>query len=91
MYQFSSRCEYELILTNWPPSIDREEIYRLVDEDKEYVNKYGIYPYRFTPNLCRWEKISIYDQLKLNWNIFKKYIFDNEKEIKKLYRSRGKK
>ena len=85
-YQFWGRCEYELILTDWPPSINRDEVYRLVDEDQNYFNKYRTYPYRFTANLCRMKKIDIYEQLKLNWEQFKKYVFDNEKEIKKLYK-----
>ena len=86
-YYFWAKCEYELILTDWPTSIAREEIYRLVNEDQEYFNKYGTYPYRFTPNLCVGKKIDIYEQLKLNWEQFKKYVFDNEKEIKKLYKN----
>ena len=86
-YHFWARCEYEIVLIDWPPSIDRNEVYRLVDEDKNHFDKYGTYPYRFTPNLCVSKKIDVYQQLGLNWEQFKKYIFDNEKEIKKLYKN----
>ena len=58
----------------------------LVDEDKDHIEKWGKPAYRYTPKLSTAIKIDIYEQLKLNWNQFKEYVFDNEKEIKKLYK-----
>lgn len=85
-YYFWTRSEYEIVLTTWTPSIEREELLRLINEDKEHMEKWGSPAYRYTPNLCVGEKIDIYGQLRLNWDIFKKYVFENEKEIKKLNR-----
>ena len=85
-YCFWAKCEYEIVLTTWTPSIEREELLRLINEDREHVEKWGSPAYRYTSNLSACEKIDIYDQLQLNWQIFKKYVFENEKEIKKLNR-----
>ena len=87
MRNFWSKSEYEIVLTSWPPSIDKEEIYRLVNENKKHVKEWGEPAYGYSPNLCISEKIDIYDQLKLNWEVFKNYIFNNKKEIKKLYKN----
>lgn len=49
-YYFWSKAEWEIILSDWPPS----------DSFKE-------------------EKIDVYDQVMLNWNVFIKYVWDNIK------------
>lgn len=48
VYRFWAKCEWEIILSDWPPS------------DK--FNK---------------EKIDVYDQVRLNWDIFIDYVWDN--------------
>ena len=90
-YNFWAKCEYEIVLTTWTPSIEREELLRLINEDKEYIEKWGSPAYRYTSNLSACEKIDIFDQLQLNWQLFKHYVFENEKEIKKLNRENLKK
>lgn len=85
-YHFWAKCEYEIVLTTWTPSIEREELLRLINEDKEHIEKWGSPAYRYTSNLSACEEIDVFDQLQLNWQIFKQYIFENEKEIKKLNR-----
>ena len=57
LYYFWSKCEYEIILSDWPPS----------KEERGFKK----------------EKVSIYDQIENNWNIFADYVWDNRKEIKK--------
>lgn len=91
LYAFWAKAEYEIVLTTWTPSIDREELIRLEKEDEKHIQDWGKPAYRYTPNLSVSEKIDIYDQLKLNWSLFKNYVFDNEKEIKKLNRENLKK
>ena len=90
-YYFWAKCEYEIVLTTWTPSIEREELLRLLNEDKEHIEKWGNPAYRYTLNLSPCNKIDIFDQLQLNWQLFKKYVFENEKEIKKLNRENLKK
>ena len=57
MYYFWSKCEWEIILSDWPPS--------------DLFNK---------------EKVSVYDQVMLNFDSFVGYILNHKKEIMKLYR-----
>ena len=47
-YRYWSKCEWEIILSDWPPS-----------------------------NTFKKEKIDVYDQIKLNWNIFVDYVWEN--------------
>lgn len=54
MYYFWSKCEWELILTSWPPA--------------ERFND---------------EKVSVYDQVWLNWDRFCDYVWENRKELSK--------
>lgn len=64
-YYFWSKCEYEVVITSWPPYIGREEASR---------NKRADLPkYRTTVNLETGSKISVYDQLMLNWEAFVDY------------------
>ena len=55
MYQYWSRCEYEIVLTGWPP-----------------------------PNKDSFKdmKISIYDQVTLNWDAFIDYVWANREELR---------
>jgi len=46
-YYFWSKCEWEIILSDWPPSD------------------------RFKP-----VKVSVYDQVMLNWDVFIQYVWD---------------
>ena len=48
MYYFWSKCEWEIVLTAWPPRDDFND-----------------------------EKIDVYDQVRLNWDAFIDYLWDN--------------
>ena len=48
MYYFWSKCEWEVIITGWPPSERVEE-----------------------------RKVDVYEQIKLNFEVFAKYIWEN--------------
>lgn len=54
MYYFWSKCEWEIILSDWPPS------------DK-----------------FRDKKVSVYDQVMLNWDTFIHYVWDTAHAMKK--------
>lgn len=84
-YHFWGRCECEVLLCSWPNAISMEELDRINSEVKEHKEKYpNLKHYRVTVNCDVCDKISIYDQLELNWNQFFLYIRENAKEIKKL-------
>lgn len=51
-YYYWSKCEWEIILSDWPPS-------------KKFND----------------EKVSVYDQLVLNWDVFTEYVWNNRDSI----------
>ena len=76
-HQFWSRCEYETIITTWPPYIESEELNRLNKEKEERLAKN--YPfYREAVNLNVEYKIDIYTQIMMNWDRFIDYIWNNK-------------
>ena len=89
-YHFWAKCEHEIVLTSWPSTVSRETLIKLIVEDAEYQEKYKHAAVRYSLELDVAEKVDIYDQLQLNWNIFKEYIFTNATNINKLYKVRKK-
>ena len=86
-YNFWGRCEQEVILCSWPNAITVEEFDRLKEEYNERKEKYPDMPfYRLSVNCYVEEKISVYDQLKLNFTEFANYIKRNEADIKKEFK-----
>ena len=77
MYRFWSKSEYEIILTSWPPYVENEEIDRLITERNEHNRKYPNTFKRNSTRLTVAEKIDIYDQIMLNWDIFINYVWEN--------------
>lgn len=65
MYHFWSRCEYETVITSWPPYITSEEKERIIADTSPY------------PNVCPavGEKIDVYRQLEMNWDRFVDYVW----------------
>jgi hypothetical protein len=77
MYHYWSRSEWEIILTDWPPHMKTDELPKLNTEVEKYQKDYGREPYSLTINLSTAEKIDVYDQVMMNWNIFIDYIWEN--------------
>lgn len=73
MYYFWSKCEWEVIITEWPTHIRLREVDRLQNEKNEYYEKWGHLPHSLGVNLSVAEKIDVYDQVKLNWSAFVDY------------------
>ena len=69
-YYFWGKSEHEVVITSWPVYINRAELDRLNTEYQEYNNKWGHYPYNINiiPNVG--EKIDIYNQVMMNFDIF---------------------
>lgn len=74
-YYFWSKSEHEVIVTSCPPYIDGEELARLNTEYEEHNTKRGRYPYKLDVRLDVGEKIDIYDQVRLNWDMFVDYVW----------------
>lgn len=78
-YHYWSRSEWEIVLTDYPPRIKPKELTRLNTEIEKYQKDYGREPCSLTVNLVTEEKIDIYDQVMMNWNIFIDYAWENLK------------
>lgn len=76
MYQYWSRCEYEIVLTSWPPYVETNEVERLSQELAKRELEFGR-PYHQNVNLRVARKIDIFDQLLLNWDQFITYVWEN--------------
>lgn len=83
MHEYWSRCEYEVVVTSWPPYISNQELDRLIKKREEDIADYGKC-YRLTSKLDIGEKIDVYAQIKLNWDVFIDYLWNNRDKLKKL-------
>ena len=81
--EYWSRCEYEIVITSWPPYVENDEIDRLNKEREEHLKEWGKF-YRTNVNLSVGEKIDVYTQIMLNWSHFINYLWNNIDLIKKL-------
>jgi hypothetical protein len=79
MYHYWSKSEYEIILTSWPPRITIEEYHKLERELAARMEEMDREPYSMCASLSVAEKIDVYDQVMLNWNIFIDYLWENLK------------
>lgn len=81
-YYFWAKCEYEVVISSFPAHITKEELERLNKEFKNNTEKYGHEPY------CMWispavgKKVDIYEQVKLNWDIFVDYVWSHKRREK---------
>ena len=70
-YCFWARCEYEIVITSWPTFIEKNEAFRISDEFAKRDH------YREVVNLDVGEKVDIYTQVKLNFDLFLNYLWEN--------------
>lgn len=77
MYHFWSKSEWEVIITSWPAHIAVIEVARLQEELQQYKEDYGHEPRVLDVRLRVAEKIDVYDQIMLNWEIFIDYLWNN--------------
>lgn len=75
MYYFWGKAEHEVVITSFPPYIDREEIDKLVAECEDVK-------YRTYVKLEIARKIDIYEQINMNWQQFVDYIWQFAKQVK---------
>lgn len=78
-YYYNSKCEWEVVITSWVPHITVAELDRLNAERERTLREYNREPYRLYVNPDVAEKIDVYSQVMLNWNVFVNYIWSNKK------------
>ena len=76
LYYYWGKSEWEVVVTDWPPHVNSEEIDRLVEVRKEYKEKWGGF-YRTDVHLIAGEKIDVYSQVRMNWNMFIDYLWNH--------------
>ena len=76
-YCYWSKCEYETVITSWPPYIEDAELERINKEKAERIEKYGKF-YRESVDLKTGYKIDIYTQVMMNWDRFIDYVWNNK-------------
>jgi DNA-directed RNA polymerase specialized sigma subunit len=86
MYHFWSKCEWEVVITDWVPHITMKELDRLNAEREKTSREYGRDPYTLYVNPEVAEKIDVYEQVMNNWEIFLDYVWNS-----KIHRPRKKK
>ena len=78
-YFFWSKCEYEVVVTSWPPYIKRGEYDRIEEEMMnrtcENIDSFiNIRP-------CVTKKVDVYDQVMLNFDIFIDYLWSKRGDV----------
>lgn len=71
MYYFWAKSEYEITVAPWPCYITREE--------SQSIKNNELPRYRQVINIEGSDKVSIYDQIELNWNAFVDYCWGFKK------------
>ena len=70
MYYFWSKAEHEIVITSFPPYIDKKEFDRLSSEEFRVLSNVRL--------RCG-EKIDIYEQVRMNWDVFVSYVWNSKK------------
>ena len=78
MYWFRCKSEHEVVITSWPVYIDKTELDRLNTEFDKYNNKWGYNPYNINVSPDIGKRVSIYDQVLMNWDQFVNYVWSNK-------------
>lgn len=77
-YWFWGKTEYEVLITSWPVHIDKTELDKLNTEYEEYNNKWSHYPYKINVAPDVGKKVSVYDQVMMNWDQFVEHVWSNK-------------
>ena len=82
-YYYCSKCEHEVVITDFPPHITPEEIERLTAERDEHIAKYGNPQYSHSVRVKNALKIDVYEQIMINWEHFLDYVWNERQKAHK--------
>ncbi|MEE1504105.1 MAG: hypothetical protein UGF89_07680 [Acutalibacteraceae bacterium] len=83
-YYYGSKCEWEIIITDWPTHIDTNELNRLNAEREETNKKYNRDPYSLCVEPKVAKKVDVYSQVRNNWDVFVDYVWSFKRVRKKI-------
>lgn len=78
-YYYWSKAEHEVVITSWVPYITMSELDRLNTEREESKKKYARDPYSLYVNPRVGEKVDVYSQVMLNFEVFVDYVWSHKK------------
>lgn len=78
MWCFWSKCEWETVITSFPPRIDKDELDRLNNECKNHLEGYGREPYSLYVNPTKRKKVDVYEQCMLNFDMLVDYVWNSK-------------
>ena len=82
MWCYCRKSEHEIVITTWAPHITMSELNRINEEREKTLKEYNREPYRLYVNPEVGEKVDIYSQVMLNWNIFVDYVWSHKRSKK---------
>lgn len=74
-YYYGSKCEWEIVITHWPPRVTKEELLKLDAERSESREKYNKEPASLSVELEPALKVDVYTQVRNNWDVFLEYVW----------------
>ena len=77
-YYFWSKCEMEVVVASWPIYITLDGYDDITNDLNTYEKQYGKKPRVLNVSPEIGEKIDIYEQLMLNWDVFVNYIWEKK-------------
>jgi hypothetical protein len=84
MYYYWSKCEYEIIVSSWPSSLNEADLKALMSElEKQRAEYPDRRNYYVCPPLEGAEKVDVATQVIMNWEPFISYVWENRKLIAK--------
>ena len=81
-YYYWGKCEWETIITSFPTRITKEELDRLNKEFKKDSERYEHEPYSMWISPTVYKKVDVYEQIRLNWDIFVGYVWSHKRSKK---------
>lgn len=81
-YYYWSKAEHEVVITSWVPHITMSELDRINAEREETLKNYNREPYRLYVNPDVGKKIDVYEQVRLNWDLFVDYVWSHKRSKK---------
>lgn len=78
-YYYCSKCEWEVVIVPWVPHITISELNRLNAEREKTLKEHNREPYSLYVNPDVGEKVDVYEQVMMNYDIIVDYVWAHKK------------
>lgn len=76
LYYFWSKCEYEILISGWPPRCDVDAAAKKLDSLKQPLSKADIIQVLDAGYDPYTRKVDVYEQIMMNYEHFKKVVYE---------------